>query len=330
LDQGKGNIGESMQMLEFMKGFNEDSTGWSRQSQGNDPTALKGGETATKTNIVTNRADMRLDLIARNFAEGFVELFRKMLKLTTQHQDKALQVRLGGEWVDMDPREWRNQFDVSINVGLGVGSKDQQVQHLMALQQTQANGLQIGITTPENLYNSSIELAKNMGFKSGDKFFTKPDPNKPMPNPGAQEAQGKMQMKQMELQANQQMHQAELQHKAQISQLEMQQEAQLEQMRAQMQAQVDNNRQRSEAEQQQMRIRQEAQLNQMKEQLAQERHAREMQFQQWKTQMEIASKERIAQINAESKIDAAQLAAQATLSAQQEEASDAAAEDTDE
>jgi hypothetical protein len=326
LDQGKGSIGEAMTMLEFMKGFNEDSTGWSRQSQGNDPTALKGGETATKTNIVTNRADMRLDLIARNFAEGFVDLFRLMLKLVCQHQDKAAAIRLGGEWVDMDPREWRNQFDVSINVGLGVGSKDQQVQHLMMLQQTQANGLQIGIATPENLYNSSLELAKNMGFKSGDKFFTKPDPTKPLPNPGQAEAQGKMQTEKAKLEAQAAMKQMELQHKGQMEQLQMQQDAALTEMKARYQAMVDQNRQQSEAAQQQAKIEMEAQFESLKSHYEDQRHQREMAFQQWKLQGELASKERIAQINAESKIDAAQLAAKTTLSAQQEGASDKAVE----
>jgi hypothetical protein len=42
----------------------------------------------TGMNIIANRDDMRVDLIARNFAEGFVELFRQMLKLVCQHQDK--------------------------------------------------------------------------------------------------------------------------------------------------------------------------------------------------------------------------------------------------
>jgi hypothetical protein len=96
LDQGKGNLAESMSLMEYMKGYNEDSTGWSRQSQGNDPSSLNKPETATKANIVTNKADMRVDLIARNFAEGFVELFRMMLKLVCQYQNKGAQVRLSG------------------------------------------------------------------------------------------------------------------------------------------------------------------------------------------------------------------------------------------
>lgn len=302
LDQGKGNLGESMSMMEFMKGFNEDSTGWSRQSQGNDPSALSKPETATKANIVTNKADMRLDLIARNFAEGFVELFRMMLKLVCQYQNKAANIRLSGKWVQMDPREWRNQFDVSINVGLGVGNKDQQVGHLMALYQAMGNGLQLGIVTPENVYNVLVEMAKNMGFKTADKFVTKPDPNKPPPNP----MQGQMQIEQMKAQAQVQMKSAEVQA-----------QSQLERERMQMQAEVDANRQRVEAEQQAARL-------QMEMAAKREQAMLDMQLEREKAETQARVQIEIARINAESRLDTAQVAAQTTLTAAQESASDKA------
>lgn len=315
LDQGKGNTAEAMGMLEYMKGYNEDSTGWSRQSQGNDPSSLNRPETATKANIVSNKADMRVDLIARNFAEGFVELFKLMLKLTGQYQKQAASVRLSGAWVDMDPREWRNQFDVSINVGLGVGNKDQQIAHLMSLQNAQVQGMAIGIATPDNLYASCLEMGKAMGFKSSEKFFTKPDPNKPPPNPGAAEAQAKAQTEQ-----------AKIQSTAQLKQAEMQQEAQLEKMRAEYQAMVDRNRQQVEAQQQAAKINMEAQMQQLKAHYDDQERQRDMAFQQHKLQMEQNTKLAIARINAESKIDVAQLNAETTLTAQQEAASDKAAE----
>jgi hypothetical protein len=305
LDQGKGNIGESMSMLEFMKGFNEDSTGWSRQSQGNDPSSLSKPETATKANIVTNRADMRLDLIARNFAEGFVDLFRMMLKLVCQYQDKAATIRLNGKWVSMDPREWRNQFDVSVNVGLGVGNKDQQVSHLMTLYQAMGNGLQLGIVTPENVYNVLAELAKNMGFKTADKFVTKPNPNNKPPNP----MQGQMQIEQMKAQTQ-----------AQVKAQETQAQMQLERERMQMQAQVDQNRQQVEAQQQQLKM-------QMEMDLARAKSEMQMQLEREKAQLQAQIQMEIARINAAAKLDAAQIQGQTTLTVEQESASDAATND---
>lgn len=305
LDQGKGNLAESMGLLEYMKGFNEDSSGWSRLSQGNDPSSLSKPETATKANIVTNRADMRVDLIARNFAEGFVELFRMMLKLVTQYQNKKAQIRLSGKWVDMDPREWRNQFDVSINVGLGVGNKDQQIGHLMALFEVMGKAGPLGVAKPSNVYALASEMAKAMGFKTPDKFFTEPDPNQPPPDP----MQGQMQIEQMKVQA-----------KTQADMHAKQAEMQLERERMQMQAQVDQHRQQVEAEQQAMKIQNEKELAILREQLADQRAQRE-------AALEYEKAIAIAKINAQAKLDSAQVQAQATLSAQQEAASDAATDD---
>jgi hypothetical protein len=92
LDQGGGDMQSSMAMLEYVKGFNEDSTGWSRYNQGTDGDSLNN--TATGVNIVTNRADMRLDLIARNFATGFRDLFNMILKLVSQNATKEDMINL--------------------------------------------------------------------------------------------------------------------------------------------------------------------------------------------------------------------------------------------
>jgi hypothetical protein len=327
LDQGKGNVGETMSMLEYMKGYNEDSTGWSRMSQGNDPSSLNKPETATKANIVSNKADMRVDLIARNFAEGFVELFRMMLKLVCQYQNKNVQIRLSGKWVDMDPREWRNQFDVSINIGLGTGNKDQQIQHLMALQNAQVQGMQIGIAKPVNLYQSSLEMAKAMGFKSAEKFFSEPDPNQQLPNPGAAEAQAKLQMAQMDQQSKQQIAQQQLQHDAQMTQLKAQYDTQVERMRMSMQAQVDQNRQASEAQQHAMKIEQEGRLAALKAHYEDLAHQRDMAFQQWKVTMEQNTAIKTAQVKGEAQVASAEVSANATLSAAQDQAADDAVGD---
>jgi hypothetical protein len=305
LDQGKGNIAESMGMLEYMKGYNEDSTGWSRQSQGNDPSSLNKPETATKANIVTNKADMRVDLIARNFAEGFVDLFKKMLKLVCQYQNRQAQIRLSGKWVAMDPREWRNQFDVSINVGLGVGNKDQQVAHLMTLFTAMGQAGPLGVVKPSNVHALMAELAKAMGFKNPDKFFTEPDPNQPPPDPMA----GQMQIEQMKVQAK-------VQSEVQAEEIR----ARTEERRMQMQAEVDRHRQEVEAQQQAMKMQNEKELAFFTAQLKDQQHMREV-------QAEFEKAVAVARINAQAKTDAAQVQAQATLSAEQEAASDAATND---
>lgn len=316
LDQGVGDIGGAMQLMESIQIDAEEATGWTRQSQGGNGMPLD--QTATQVNIVTNRADSRVEIIARQFAEtGYTDLFKKMLKLVCMYQNKAEIVKLGGEWAPVDPREWTNQFDMTINVGLGTGNKDQQVQHLMALKQAQAEGLQIGICKPKQIYNGSIKLAEALGFKSGDQFFidpeAPPDPNAkpeapPAPNPDM-----------VKIQAQQQQHAQEMQFKTQQAEADRQHAAQLAQVQADMQMATDRNRQAAEAEQKQLEIQQQAQLEALKEQYrneeAREKYQADMmrlELDRYKIDKDAETRIVIAQIAARQAGDAALMAAEAT------------------
>jgi len=281
LDQGRGDGGAAMGMMEYMQGYLEDSTGWTRYNQGSDGDSLN--QTATGVNQITNRADMRLDLIARNFAEGFRNLFRLMLRLCSQYQSKEEMVKLRGEWVSVNPRDWRTGFDTTVNVGLGTGSKDQQVQHLMMLAQQQQFGLQIGTATPQNVFEAQKELAKALGFKSGDKFFSDPAKNQApqQPNP----VQLQMQLEQAKAQAQMQIEQAKIQAQAQIEQMKAQINLQLEQTKAQAQQQVDITRQSAEAEQQDRKVQAEAQLALAQAQLKNELERERLELERWKAQL---------------------------------------------
>lgn len=204
LDQGMADAGAAYQMLEYMEVQKENRTGFTRYSQGNSADSLN--KTATGINIVTNRSDARVELIARVFAEtGVKDLFKLILKQVSQHQDRAAMMQINGQWLQIDPREWKNQFDLTINVGLGTGNKDQVVQHLMALMSVQKEAFQIGLATPRNLFNAASKLAENLGFKQADMFFTDPDqaqqqPKPPPPDPKLIEAQNKAHFDQQRLQ----------------------------------------------------------------------------------------------------------------------------------
>jgi hypothetical protein len=310
LDQGAPDIGNSMQMMEYMQQDLENKTGWTRYSQGNDSGSLN--DTATGVNVITNRADMRLDLIARNFSEGYVDLFKLILKLVCQYQQKEQIVKLTGGWVPVDPREWSNQFDVTINVGIGMGNKDQKIQHLQMLGMVQAQGMAIGIATPDNIYHAATELSKQLGFKNADKFFTDPskNPQQDKPDPEQQKAQAQMQVEQAKIQASMQIKQLELQHNAQLDETKRNHELQLETAKMQMQAQVDANRQQVEADQKTLQSQQQAELDALKDQQKTQQLAMQLDFDRWK-----------AELDAETRIAVAQIAQQTTLSSAQMKAS---------
>lgn len=289
LDQASGDGASAMNMLNWMQDFTENATGWTRRSQGTGPGGVQQ-QTATGMNIITNRDDMRLDLIARNFAEGGItDLFKLILKLVTQHQDKDDVISISGEWTPIAPREWKNQFELNINVGLGTNNKDQQAQHLMGMMQIQEKAIQIGVATPENIYNSAVEYAKAMGHKDGDKFFSNPakmPPAPPKPDPEMMKYQAQSAIEDKKLQADVQKHHAEQQARQMELQLEAErnkQQADSAYLLAQHKAELDMQERQHDAE--------------LKAQL----HAQELEFNRWKTQLEAETKVLVAQIGAEAK-----------------------------
>lgn len=302
LDQAAGDSGDAMGMLQYMEAFTEKSTGWNRMSQAT-PNADSLNQTATAANIVTNKADMRTDLIARNFACGVVDLFKMMLKLVCQHQDAAEQVKLNEEWVDIDPREWRNQFSFTINIGLGTGSKDQLVQHLMMQLNVQKEGLQIGITSPEGIYQSAKKLSEALGFKNCETYWTDPakNPQQPKPDPEMVKLQAQTQADAQKFQAQTQVDQQK--HAADLAMREKE---------MQFQSQLREHELNLEAQKQQQQAQLDMQERQHKAELDAQLATQQLQFNQWKAQLE-----------SETKIMVAQIQANATLSRQQVSAAEA-------
>ena len=295
LDQGMGDIGSALTLMERAQFDAEESTGYTRQTQGGN--GLQLSNTATQANIITNRADSRVEIISRTMAEtGFTLLFKKMLRLVTQFQKKADRVKLSGKWTDIDPREWTNQFNLTINVGLGTGSKDQQVQHLMVLKQAVVGALQIGYATPKNLYELDAKLVETLGFKNADQFLTDPDkmpPKPPQQDPAVVKAQ-----------LDDQAHQREIALKQQQAQMDAQQKQFEAQVRAQAQMETDRVRAEAEAQMHALKLQHEAEFNQYKEANRAAEMERQMAFEQWKLERQLDNQVVIAQINAKQHADA--------------------------
>lgn len=297
LDQSGADVSYTMNMLEYLQQDMENKTGYSRQSMANSAGGIDQ-VTATAANIVTNKADMRLDLIARNFAEGFTDLFKLILKLVCQYQQKEQMVKLSGGWTPIDPREWTNQFDVAINVGIGMGNKDQKIQHLLMMGQAQEKGMAIGITTPANLFSTAQELAKLLGFKNPDKFFTDPskNPQQQKPNPEMVKIQGQAHIEQAKAQTMKEIESFKAQLEDQKHQREIQRDIELAKQQQEYQAQQD-------ALAKQM----EAQMAEQKAMMEAQEAERAREFEAWKAKLEAETKVLVAQIAAQAKAESTEV-----------------------
>jgi hypothetical protein len=165
-------------MVEHLDTVREARTGSTRYNQGMDSNSLN--KTATGVSIIQNASTQRQELTARHLAEGLMGIFQKMLGLVCRHVDKAQVIRLRGKWVEMDPRGWKNNYDMSVAVGLGTGNRDQQVGQLMELLQLDERiiGLQQGLEGPlltaENVYEKLKRVVEAMGLKGVERYYTDP------------------------------------------------------------------------------------------------------------------------------------------------------------
>jgi hypothetical protein len=188
--------------LEYMDATREMRTGVTRQGQGIDADALQN-QSATAVNQVFGAAQARIRLIARIFAEtGIRDLFSLVHATIRKHGQQAATVRLRNQWVTVDPREWKTRYDMTINVGLGTGTRSERLAHVMSVIALQKEALAGGLTNlvnAQNLYNSAKEVTKLVGLPNVDAYFT--DPKTAAPPPSAQQQQPPPDPKLMEIQA---------------------------------------------------------------------------------------------------------------------------------
>ena len=177
---------EAFPMLDYMDRMKEDRTGMSKASMGLDPDALQSTEkSAVSATMASSQA--QIELLCRVFAEnGMKPLFKKILKLLHNHQEKARMVRLRNTWVPIDPRVWDIGMDVSVNVALGMGTTQERMQMLAGLAVKQEKILQEqGSTNPfvtnQQYHHTLSKMTELSGFKDVQSFWSNPKDFKPPP-----------------------------------------------------------------------------------------------------------------------------------------------------
>jgi hypothetical protein len=168
-------------MLGYLDSIKEERTGVSRQAQGLSADGLNA-KTATGMNQILTQSQMRMELIARIFAEtGIKDLGKKLFELTCKYQQKEKIIRIRGKFIPMRPFEWRDRVNISVSVGLGTGSKEQQLILLNSILQRQmeAINMQQNVYGPvvnlKNIYNTLRKLVENTGLGSIEPFFMDPE-----------------------------------------------------------------------------------------------------------------------------------------------------------
>lgn len=194
--------------IQYMDSTREWRTGVSRQGQGTDPNVLQN-QVATIANQMFNAAQAKTKLIARIFAEtGIKDMFSLLHATIRKHGSVKQTVRLRNKWVNVDPRQWRERADMTINVGLGNGTQGEQIAHMTTIIAMQKEALAAGkvnLVSDVNLYNSAKQMTKLVKLKDVDSYFTDPKTQpapQPPPDPKIVELQMKNEIEKTQAQAD--------------------------------------------------------------------------------------------------------------------------------
>jgi len=172
----QSNAAQSFPMLQYLDEVQSKRSGVSDAQQGLDANVLQN-VTATAVAAMTSAAQGKLELIARIFADtGVSSLFKGILALVCKYQQKERIIKVNNKYVPMNPREWINEFNLTVNVGLGTGTKQEQLAVMqMILDKQEQIITQYGLANPlVNLkqYRDTLARFVNMaGFKDDSQFL---------------------------------------------------------------------------------------------------------------------------------------------------------------
>lgn len=250
----QSSAGQSFPMLEYLDSVQAKRTGVSDTQQGLDPNLLQN-TTATAVATMSSAANGKLELIARIFAEtGVKSLFQSIFRLICKYQKQARTLRITGQYVSFNPREWSEQYGVSINVGLGNGSRTDQLATLQMILSKQEQIIQgYGLSNPVvdiKQYRDTLARMIHMaGFKDASSFLKdiSPEQNAQLSQP--QEPQPDSNVQATQILAQVEREKAQLRAQTESAKLELErQQMELDNARQQLELQMKEAKLQSDAQ----------------------------------------------------------------------------------
>jgi hypothetical protein len=260
--------------METVDMMGEKRTGIMRFGQGLKADTLH----ETAAGVIEQGAMMmkRVRLMAKMMAEtGVKDLALGLHKIMRMHSTHEFRLRRSEEIIPLDPVEWADRQDMTVEIGVGSGGRREKIESRQILGdalgsaiQYQGGGLNGPIVTAANVFAYYEGLIRDLGYKDAARFVSDPaqagqvppDPEKEQMRQAIQELQGQNQ---------------ELQSKQQLEMMKLESKAQAEMQKAELARQVAETRAGLERQQ-----------AEFKAQIERERVGFEQQLAMFKTQMQ--------------------------------------------
>lgn len=133
--------------------------------------------TASGISQIMSASNQRLELISRIFAEtGIKDLYRFLVALNQKFVDQNTVIRLTNEQLTITPEDLQGDFDLVVNTGVGITTKETTMMNLQTLLTVlmQVLGAGFQIVTPQNVYYIMKRFCNELGMKNTEEYLTDP------------------------------------------------------------------------------------------------------------------------------------------------------------
>lgn len=200
-------IDATLPLLMQFNDVREERVGATRYNQGLDADSLN--KTATGISKIMDASMKRRQIIARIFANTLRGVFLRIHRDFRGGPLRDMSLKLNNEFLQVNPRSWKERTDMVLNVGMGSGDRDTRRAGLMLLGQT----LEKMATDPEIRAAGLIgypqfkavadEVMRTFDFENIDRFMPPPEAARPPQKdqgPSPQEQMMQMQMAERQMQ----------------------------------------------------------------------------------------------------------------------------------
>lgn len=167
---------QAIPLLDVVDNMREERVGAFRAADGLSAEAMQSStKMAVAATISGSKA--RKELLAHGFAENFLKpIFRGLLRLFVENQDKPRWMRMRGEWVEVDPRGWNADMDCDVDVALAMATTEDRISTFRSIAEKQAEIIEkFGLSNPIcGLPEYSTTLRKMLGLvgvRNVDQYF---------------------------------------------------------------------------------------------------------------------------------------------------------------
>ncbi len=182
----------------------EETSSVSSLSTGLNKDAVSKQNSSAMVEQLITMSQQRQKIIARHFSTFVKNVFHEIYRLIVENEQQEKIIDVAGDFVQINPRSWKEKRDVMVSLHLGYNEQEKEAQKHLALHQlfTQDPTLQ-PLYSIENKYNMMKKVLEAQGIKNVDAYLTSPDQIPPAQPDPAQEMQMQMAQKQLELQERQ-------------------------------------------------------------------------------------------------------------------------------